>query len=531
MNKLLLSIGLLLSLGIVVADEYVVTHTNDPIPQSCTANNCSLREAIIAANNNPGEDIVLLQNENYRLFLNGIDDDSQAGDLDITDDLIIMLSPDSEFETFGIESAVNDRVLDVHPGVSFTMHNGHIKGGDTTSLTASENVGGGLRAREADIYLIDSTFAFNNARTGGGIYIDQGSANLYSTFIAYNIATEVGGGLNVSEGLLHVENSIFQFNQADWGAGLYAGYIPNIINKDTIQIKDSQFLGNQANYGGAICTWGNFGTTMGSILLENTQFIANVASEQGGAIYHYDALMTIRKSNFQNNFAQSKNQLASNYGGAIYSGNPNSPSGYAELHVLDSLFNANGADSSGGGLYANDLVQITNTTFSGNTADTNAAIQMNQGDLSLKHITMINNEAINDVDLAVGITVTGSIQNSIINGRCNVVSFAGFESLGGNIESPADTCELGGGSQDLSNIHPRFLYLDSNLADNGGPTQTHAIRNSSSRAIGNAIAINEVTTDQRLKLRDSMPDSGAVEAYETDFTLIFKNGFEENADE
>jgi hypothetical protein len=48
-----------------------------------------------------------------------------------------------------------------------------------------------------------------------------------------------------------------------------------------------------------------------------------------------------------------------------------------------------------------------------------------------------------------------------------------YQSYGGNIESPGNTCGLG--SNDWPNMTETELNLDPVLADNGGPTKTHAL--------------------------------------------------------
>ncbi|WP_395375777.1 hypothetical protein [Marinicella sp. W31] len=409
------------------ADTFIVTHTSDPPPQVCEVDDCSLREAVKAANNNSGTDTILLQNETYALILTGLDDAANVGDLDILDDLIIQLVDASSTNLFTIESNVDDRVLDVHPGVDLTIHNGQIKGGDLSIQFLATN-GGGIRVMNASLFLNNSQIVSNLAKDdGGGIYAFQSIIQLENTRIAENIAAEKGGGLMLVQSQLQAENSTFESNEATSGGGLYTDWL---------------LANNQTN-----------------------------------------------------------------------------------VRIFDSVFVTNDADF-GGGLFGIDNVEVVNSTFSGNLAVADAAVKMNEGSLTMKYVTVIFNDAVDGVDVTVSDVVTGSIQNSIISGSCKILSGGGFESNGGNIESPGDTCEFGAAPQDLISINPRELYLDSNLAKNEGLTLNHAIRSPFSQAIGNAIVINEITTDQRSKPRDSMPDSGAIEALETDFTLIFKNDFE-----
>ena len=61
-----------------------VTKTGDPVPGACTANDCTLREAVRRANTSSGPDRIVLKAKTYRFVQVGTDDDALAGDLDVT---------------------------------------------------------------------------------------------------------------------------------------------------------------------------------------------------------------------------------------------------------------------------------------------------------------------------------------------------------------------------------------------------------------------------------------------------------------
>lgn len=68
----------------VAAATLTVTRTNDPAPNGCRPNDCSLREAVIASNNRPGDDVIVLKAKRYNLTIGGADEDSsRTGDLDL----------------------------------------------------------------------------------------------------------------------------------------------------------------------------------------------------------------------------------------------------------------------------------------------------------------------------------------------------------------------------------------------------------------------------------------------------------------
>ena len=70
------------------AKVFNVTKTADTNDGACTPADCSLREAVIAANANPGMDTVVIPAGVYVLTITGINENGAGtGDLDIGDDL------------------------------------------------------------------------------------------------------------------------------------------------------------------------------------------------------------------------------------------------------------------------------------------------------------------------------------------------------------------------------------------------------------------------------------------------------------
>jgi len=100
-----------------------------------------------------------------------------------------------------------------------------------------------------------------------------------------------------------------------------------------------------------------------------------------------------------------------------------------------------------------------------------------------------------------------TLTNTVIDGVCRDLWVAA--SNGYNIESPGDTCGFDEAKGDQANVTEAQLDLQP-LADNGGPTETHAITTDS--AAFNAGTC-EVDTDQRGEPRPggAMCDVGAFE--------------------
>lgn len=165
------------------AGVYTVTTTHDTADGSCDQS-CSLREAIIAANEHPGPDVILLQMRGtYALAIEGTGEDAcLTGDLDVTDDLTIQgLSP---MHTV-LDGRGLDRVLDVGPdGRAVTV--------ELRSLTVTHglaSLGGGVRS-QGRLVLSNTVVEGNRARSGGGVALEgPGTLELVGGVVRGNLAT------------------------------------------------------------------------------------------------------------------------------------------------------------------------------------------------------------------------------------------------------------------------------------------------------------------------------------------------------
>jgi len=266
-----------------------VTRTDDPVPQTCTVSSCSLREAVIAANNNLGTDIIWLTTQDdgnggeYRLTLEGIDDTAQNGDLDILDDLTIqhIQWPDKNNDQFHIIADMNDCVIDVHPDVSLSLVYGVISDG------YANGSGGGIRANEAELFVQNCDVKSNRASQGGAFILQNSYAEINSSLLSSNEATDRGGGIYMSASSQLVMDDVrINYNTAKNGSGLYFGYLTATNSEPNVHLKKVSFHQNQADFGGALNAQGSFGETTGAILVEDTSFRYNNVERHGGAIYH-----------------------------------------------------------------------------------------------------------------------------------------------------------------------------------------------------------------------------------------------------
>ena len=176
--------------------------------------------------------------------------------------------------------------------------------------------------------------------------------------------------------------------------------------------------------------------------------------------------------------------------------------------VTNTLIDNNSTSVNGGGIYAGGAgggLNLTNVTLSGNSASVGGGIY-NEISTSLVNVTITNNSATQSGGLQAASGQT-SVLNTIIAGN-----IGGNPDANGNVNSQGyNIIETVGGStgwigSDRTGVDPQLQAL----ADNGGPTPTHALI-AGSEAIDNGTASGAPATDQRGVTRDASPDIGAYE--------------------
>lgn len=242
------------------AAVFVPTTTADGADGSCDSQ-CTLREAVLAANASAGEDVILLHAGTYPLTLAGSDDTGAAGDLDVLDDLVVV--GDGATSTT-VDGGHIDRLFDVAVDAalelrSVTLRNGRANGGGAVrsdgSLTILDSqvlsneafgsaedpaYGGGVLGREPSRLTVrNSTIHGNSAQAGGGGIAIAGQATLANVTIGENgcASTCQGGGLyTFARSRVTVNNATIFRNGAGRGGGVFAeiaafiGVAPVITN-------------------------------------------------------------------------------------------------------------------------------------------------------------------------------------------------------------------------------------------------------------------------------------------------------------
>jgi len=303
----------------VYAAGITVTTTVDELNSN---GNCSLREAIQAANTNftvdactagTGAHTITLPAGTYTLTITGAGEDFNAtGDLDVYGVLTIngAGAGTTIIRAGATPGSGIDRVFDVLGTNTLNLSGVTIANGKCPSTCR------GAGARNAgNLTVTDSTFSGGTADFGGGIY-------------------------NTPAGILTVTNSAFSGNAAAYGGG---------IENDggTLTVTNSTFLGNSGQYGSGVYNGGILTVT-------GSTFAGNTASVSAGGIYNDagGAALTVTNSTFSGN-------SAANTGGGIIN--------YGTVTGTDSTFSGNSA-SYGGGIFNAGTLTLKNSTFSGNSA-------------------------------------------------------------------------------------------------------------------------------------------------------------------
>ncbi|HXV61325.1 MAG TPA: right-handed parallel beta-helix repeat-containing protein, partial [Vicinamibacteria bacterium] len=231
---------------------FVVTRTDDPAPDGCAIGDCSLREAIIAANAAAGADMITFASpgSTYTLTIMGQGENASAtGDLDITDALTIQGNSGSIIQAGVSPGTGIDRVFDVVAAVSVTFSGVTIRHG-----TIAGDGGGVFSNVASNITISNTTVANNQATSGGGIYKSTGQLTLSSATVSGNSTTSEGGGIRCINCTLNLLGSLVSGNIAnDTGAPTDDGGGISAELASTVTIQNSAITSNQAgDQGGGV---------------------------------------------------------------------------------------------------------------------------------------------------------------------------------------------------------------------------------------------------------------------------------------
>ncbi|MEX1071163.1 MAG: choice-of-anchor Q domain-containing protein [Anaerolineales bacterium] len=508
--------------------DLIVTKTQDTNDGECSESDCSLREAVLAANAQEGENVIFIPDGSYVLTLTDPNEDAAgSGDLDLLDDVIIAgASTDGTI----VDGNAADRVFHVLAGAielrSLTVRNG------VESEGGGINIAAGSSALLLDVDVIENlAIVLPGGATGGGIYnegmleiedgrVDQniseistggifnmGTLTLRNTTVQGNTAQITGGIANMDGAVLIVIDSTISANYSEGGGeflpgdggGIYAdgqaqisgsiirdniaeGYGGGLVVVGEVEITDSNIHDNLALSGGGITVVSLASLTLTDVTISENQAIAG----SGGGLQVGDtATATLSNVSVLDNFASQYggglvvtgdslltiatstlqgNQAQFN-GGGLYSGD-------GDLILMESIVEGNTAVGDGGGAYVTGNAQIETSTFANNTAGNEGGGIRAFGAMTLIQSTLSNNEAV----YGGGLYAAGSLSlsQSTLNG--NIASQHGGGLYVASNDAELLNCTLsantaaGGGGVFVSGggtVRLDYCTLAGNVADPG----------------------------------------------------------------
>ncbi len=288
----------------------IVNTPDDHDDGACTDGDCTLREAIIAANLDFDMSTITFDipgNGPHIIQLTGILDDLET-DINIEGptDESVRVKGESVFNPYSIFSilpgaVVNISNLIISDGAEFAG-GGILNCGSlvVTNITFIDNVAefGGAISNCASLTVNQSTFTYNFAGLGGAID-NTGSNNIKDSTFTNNLA--LVGGAVYNENILNTENSTFTANHALEDGGAIDSDDGNLI------IVNSTISGNTADGdGGGLFQCGVCGSSTG--VLTNVTISGNRADADddgygtGGGINNFSGIITLRNTIVAGNF-------------------------------------------------------------------------------------------------------------------------------------------------------------------------------------------------------------------------------------
>ena len=518
----LAAVVLLATASAASAVTYRPTRTDDPAPNGCKKKNCSLREAVIAANANGGGKIVLRPGKRYVLTRKGAGEN--AG---LTGDLDVSLGVEPFDVNLGIEVRTKgrrgsmatidangiDRIFDGSP----TLDRVILRDGHARVTPSGSGDGGAVRGYPR---IINSRFINNTADgRGGAIYFSRGPSQISKSVFKGNSAASDGGAVYFlqvcfggHEGHLNFGGSRATHNSAGGNGGAIFSYCSLELRRSYLGQNSAKLAGGGIFSPGMTvppqATTSNPSDWESFVGMRRSTVTGNHARAFGGGIA-LDAGSggSISRSTISGN---------SGYGGGGIGINDPVSRPAVSLAVENSTVANNRAGNDGGGIGSND----PGTSFGSHAT------------VTLDHVTIVRNQA--NTELVGGARRDGtgggiyieskdraSVHNSIVALNTAAVGAyrqpprvsdcaAGFgnpfQSLGYNLIGNPVGCEGFGAAGDLFGGKLRL----GKLAKNGGPTKTIALKKRS-RAIAHADKTDPLRNDQRGFRRDKKPDIGAYE--------------------
>ncbi|MBR0224461.1 MAG: fibronectin type III domain-containing protein, partial [Thermoguttaceae bacterium] len=279
----------------------------------------------------------------------------------------------------------------------------------------TDGAGGAIDSHSQKLVVVDSEFIGNYAGRGGAISCDGAELVVQTSMFIGNTAEE--GGAIYTPLRASVDNSTFDNNEATVLGGAICCYGSNLT------VTDSEFTACRASRGGAIAC----DDSGDSHLIENSNFVFNEATTDGGAIYCYTATLVVNNSEFRSNRAKR---------GATVFHELEVPNADEKTIIERSSFSDNQAEE-GGAIYSLDSeTTVNHSEFIANIAGLGGAIYA--GASTLIENSRFNSNQANRLDWTEGMGGAIFTRNSALTVKQSEFIANGSE-LGGAIFSEAQT--------------------------------------------------------------------------------------------
>ena len=266
---------------------------------------------------------------------------------------------------------------------------------EDTKFKGQENSRTALELIETTAQIVNSTFLSNR----NGSYKE---CAIFDPEYGCLFNGSIGGAIIATNSTVEISQSRFEYNQADFGGAIFAEQ-DSIINmsgnvfvsnnaiigggvltsiSSTITIEASEFHDNNANGGGVLISISS------TITIEASEFHNNNAIDRGGVLYSFSCIITIAGSNFTNNvspigaiiYAESRSMIQHIHSFLLVDNNK--ADRYAVIYLSDSEFFG---DDSGNATFSNNLGSLvafnSKITFTGYaTFVNNTPSQTDSGD-------------------------------------------------------------------------------------------------------------------------------------------------------
>lgn len=345
--------------------------------------NCTLREAVIAADTQTAEDGCPAGNLATTIVFDpatngtpivltdvGAGEDAAAtGDLDVTGSTSLTIKGNGVGQTI-IDGDKDDRIFHVLNTASLTLQDLTVTNG------AGVPQGGGIYATSGTSLTLTSVVVTNNYATntstagGGGIEADgnfsmTGSTVSGNTAQATTTGTVYGGGLYLSNpsATVNISGSTIANNTAHAATGYAQG--GGVETDSALTMTDSVVTGNTANSDSGGAYGGGIDVDNGTLDLERVELsdntaqygVANVSNAFGGGLATFYPTILI-------NTTIAGNQVVNGRGGGVF----NDANGIT-INAYGATIAQNSATWNGGGIDVESGAnfQFTNTLIAGNT--------------------------------------------------------------------------------------------------------------------------------------------------------------------